>query len=161
MTVSAACLRTSLRPVTASDREFLIGLYATTRNDLLSLPLDEEQRDALVRMQFHAQDVHFRQTNPSARLDVVEVDGRPIGRLYVDLRPTDLRIIDISLLPELRGAGLGSALIRTVQQDAAACERTVSLHVAMGNPAARLYARLGFRLAEDLGVYRRLVWSAA
>jgi len=150
--------RIALRAATEEDHAFLVGLYATTRDDLALLPPD--QREALTSMQYRAQDLQYRQANPDARYDVVEVEGRPVGRLYVDERADDLRIIDISLLPELRGAGIGAALIRAVQDEAAASGRGVSLHVALGNPAAALYFRLGFRLAEDLGVHRRLEWSA-
>ena len=154
----AVSIQVERRPATADDRDFLVALYGSTRADLALVPLDADQRDALVRMQFHAQDMHYRQTNPDASYEVVEVEGRPIGRLYVDRRADDIRIIDISLLPQLRNAGIGSALVRAVQDEAAATGRTVSLHVAMGNPAARLYERLGFRLADDLGVYRLLEW---
>lgn len=150
-----------LRPATADDQEFLVALYGSTRNDLALLPLDTEQRDALVRMQFHAQDMHYRQTNPEAGFDVVEHEGQPIGRLYVDRRADDIRIIDISLLPDHRNAGIGSALVRAVQDEAAASGRTVSLHVAIGSPAAGLYDRLGFRLVDDLGVYRQLEWRSS
>lgn len=156
----ATSARIARRPATPDDRDFLVALYGSTRGDLALLPLDGEQRDALVRMQFHAQDLHYRQTNPNASFDVVEVDGRPAGRLYVGRTAGDIRIIDVSLLPEHRGAGIGSVLIREVQDEAAATGRTVSLHVAMGNRAAVLYDRLGFRLAADLGVYRLFEWRS-
>ncbi|MEZ0578980.1 GNAT family N-acetyltransferase [Nocardioides sp. MH1] len=158
MTSAVVPDRIALRAATDEDHAFLVGLYATTRDDLALLPPD--QRDALMSMQYRAQDLQCRQANPDARYDVVEVAGRPIGRLYVDERTEDLHIIDISLLPERRGAGIGTELIRAVQDEAAASGRGVSLHVALGNPAAALYLRLGFRPVEDLGVYRRLEWSA-
>jgi len=150
----------SLRTATDDDRAFLVALYGTTRADLALLPLDDAQRQALVQMQFRAQDLHYRQANPDASFDVVEVGGRPIGRLYVDRHADDIRIIDISLLPQHRNAGIGTALVRAVQDEAAVSGRTVSLHVAMDNPAAGLYERLGFLLAADLGVYRLLEWRA-
>jgi ribosomal protein S18 acetylase RimI-like enzyme len=156
---NAATMRIGLRTATTDDREFLLALYGTTRADLALLPLDDEQRGVLVEMQFNAQDLHYRQHHPDAAFDVVEVGGRPVGRFYVDRAAADIRIIDVTLLPEHRGAGIGGSLIRAVQDEAAADGRTVVLHVALDNPAARLYDRLGFRLAEDLGVYRRLEWS--
>lgn len=160
MTPTVTSARVSLRAATEDDSRFLLALYAATRTDLALLPIDEEQRAALVRMQYRAQDSSFRLQHPDASFDVVEVDGRPGGRLYVARRPHDVRIVDITLLPEHRGSGIGTALIRAVQDEAAAAGRTVSLHVAFDNPAARLYDRLGFRQVEDLGAYRRLEWSA-
>ncbi len=152
--------RLSLRAANAADHEFLLELYGSTRADLGLLPLDEDQRDALVRMQFHAQDMHYRQTNPNADYSVVEIDGQAAGRLYVDRTAADIRIIDITLLPEHRGGGNGRALIQAVLDEARATGRSASLHVAAGNPAELLYARLGFRLAADDGVYRLLEWRA-
>lgn len=152
--------RISLRAATPDDREFLVALYGSTRLDLALLPVDDGQRAALVQMQFRAQDLHYRQVNPDASFDVVEIAGRPVGRLYVDRRVDDIRIIDVSLLPVHRNAGIGTALVRAVQDEATATGRTVSLHVATGNPAAGLYARLGFQPVADDGVYRRLEWSA-
>ena len=76
------------------------------------MPWATAQREAFVRMQFDAQDARLPQAQPrTARFDVVEVDGRAGRRLYVDRRPDDIRIVDIALLPEFRGAGIGTALI--------------------------------------------------
>ena len=90
---------------------------------------------------------------------MIEVDGRPAGRLYVDRRPGDLRIVDIALLPAFRGRGIGAGLIAGLQHEAAAEGRIVSIHVEVHNPAAQLYERLGFAIAADLGVYRRMEWT--
>jgi GNAT superfamily N-acetyltransferase len=160
MAGSTASALVSLREATDDDRAFLVVLYGSTRPDLALVPLDDEQRDALVRMQFHAQDVHYRQTSPHADFDVIEIDGRPAGRLYVDRAAGDIRIIDITLMPEHRGIGIGRALIQELLDEAASTGRTASLHVAMGNVAEALYARLGFRLVADDGVYRLMEWRA-
>jgi RimJ/RimL family protein N-acetyltransferase len=152
--------RIGLRPVTDADRDLLVGVYAAAREEELSqVEWAEGQREAFIRMQFDAQDREYRRHNPEGSFDVVEVDGRPAGRLYVDRRPGDIRIVDISLLPEFRGAGVGGWLIGRLMEEAAASHRKVSIHVEIHNRAARLYARLGFAVAADLGVYRRMEWS--
>lgn len=149
-----------LRPSVESDREFLVGLYASTRDaELSQVSWEPGQREAFVRMQFAAQDTEYRRHNPHGAFDVVEVDGRPVGRLIVDRRPGDIRIVDISLVPEARGAGVGSRLIGDLLEEARATDRIVSIHVEVHNRAAELYARLGFAVAEDLGVYRRMEWT--
>lgn len=160
-TPSPAAATAALRPATAEDREFLVRLYASTRAEELALvDWTDEQRDAFVRMQFDAQDSQYRQHNPAGTFDVIEVDGRRAGRLYVDRRPTDVRIVDIALLPEFRGRGLGSALIRAVIDEAAAGGRTASIHVEVHNRARRLYERLGFRPVSERGLYLLLEWRA-
>lgn len=158
--MSATTADVTLRPVTDQDREFLIGVYAAARDEELSqVDWADGQRDAFVRMQFDAQDSEYRRHNPNGTFDVIEVHGRPAGRLYVDRRPGDIRIVDISLLPEFRGLGVGGRLIARLQVEAAASDRIVSIHVEIHNRAAELYARMGFTVAAELGVYRRMEWS--
>lgn len=155
-----AVVSTVLRPSTDADREFLVGLYASTRDaELSQVAWAPGQREAFVRMQFTAQDTEYRRHNPQGTFDVIEVDGRPVGRLIVDRRPGDIRIVDISLVPDARGAGIGSRLIGDLLDEARASDRIVSIHVEVHNRAAELYARLGFAVAEDLGVYRRMEWT--
>lgn len=149
-----------LRPSTEADHEFLVGLYGSTRDaELSQVQWEPGQREAFVLMQFTAQDTEYRRHNPQGAFDVVEVDGRPVGRLIVDRRPGDIRIVDISLVPEARGAGIGSELIGDLVEEARASGRIVSIHVEVHNRAAELYERLGFEVAEDLGVYRRMEWT--
>jgi ribosomal protein S18 acetylase RimI-like enzyme len=151
-----------LRPTTDADRDFLVGVYGSTRDEELSqVDWAPGQREAFVRMQFEAQDAEYRRRNPDATFDVIEVGGRPAGRLYVDRRPGDIRIVDISLLPEFRGDGIGGRLITRLMDEAAASSRILSIHVEIHNRAALLYARLGFVVVDEHGVYRRMEWTAS
>ncbi len=89
---------------------------------------------------------------------IVEKDGEPIGRLYIDRREDEHRLIDIALLPEWRGKGVGSELMRGVLDEAREAGKLVRIHVEQNNPAMRLYKRLGFEEIEDQGVYRLMEW---
>jgi ribosomal protein S18 acetylase RimI-like enzyme len=147
-----------LRPVTDADRPFLLELYAGVRAPELALvPWDDATKRAFVAQQFAAQDAHYRAHYPGATLDVVEVAGAPAGRLYVHRDERDVRIMDIALAPEHRGRGIGTALLRALIAEAGA--RTLSIHVEAGNPARRLYERLGFRPAGEHGVYVLLTYA--
>jgi ribosomal protein S18 acetylase RimI-like enzyme len=143
-----------LRPAAPGDRAFLVDLYAAVREpELAHVPWDDATRRTFVEHQFRAQDAHYRQHYPGARLDVIEVDGEPAGRLYVHRGPRDIRIMDIALAPEFRGRAIGSGLLRRLISEAGATGRTLSIHVEVNNPARRLYERLGFRPAGEHGVY--------
>jgi ribosomal protein S18 acetylase RimI-like enzyme len=164
MTTSAhdlATTRATLRPATDDDRELLRDVYASTRDEELSqVAWADGQREAFVQMQFDLQDTQYRANNPHGSFDVIEVDGRPAGRLYVDRRPTDIRIVDIALLPQFRGAGIGTRLIAEVLAEARGSGRSASIHVEERNPAARLYRRLGFTTVAERGLYRLMECSA-
>ncbi|WP_241216038.1 GNAT family N-acetyltransferase [Sphingomonas koreensis] len=90
---------------------------------------------------------------PNAERLILEQDGAPIGRLYVDAWPLEFRIVDISLLPVARSQGLGEAILRDMIAWAQDQAKGVSIHVEKFNPARRLYLRLGFVVTEDKGVY--------
>ena len=104
-------------------------------------------------MQFAAQDRWYHDQMPDASYQVVLVDGEPAGRLYVDRRADEIRVVDIALLPEHRGRGIGTELLRTLIAEAEASGRKLSIHVEANNPARGLYERLGFRPAGEHGVY--------
>jgi ribosomal protein S18 acetylase RimI-like enzyme len=84
----------------------------------------------------------------------------PVGRLYLDRGGREYRVIDIALLPEQRGQGLGGALLRDLMDDAAASGKGLPIHVEKSNRALRLYRRLGFVTVGDRGVHCIMRWTA-
>jgi ribosomal protein S18 acetylase RimI-like enzyme len=159
--VAALASAIVLRPATDADRPFLERVYASTRTEELApVPWSDDEKAAFLAQQFEAQRTAYSGAYPRASFDVVMVHGEPAGRLYVDRRPADIRIVDIALLPEYRGRGIGTALLRAVQAEAVASNRTVSIHVERFNPARALYERLGFEVVGATGeVYLLLEWS--
>src|SRR5215210_959506 len=104
-----------------ADRAFLVDLYASTRADELALvDWDDAAKRAFIEHQFSAQDQHYREHYPGATLDVIEVDGRPAGRLYVYRGEEDIRIMDIALAPAFRGRGIGTDLLEQLMAEARA-----------------------------------------
>jgi ribosomal protein S18 acetylase RimI-like enzyme len=149
----------ALRPARDDDQEFLYRVYASTREEELAVvPWSAAEKEEFLRMQFRAQDVHYRQHYADARYDVILLDGEPVGRLYVDRRDDEIRIIDIALLAEHRRKGIGGSLLRELLDEAAAAGKPVRIHVEHDNPAMSLYTRLGFVKVGDTGVYDLMEW---
>jgi ribosomal protein S18 acetylase RimI-like enzyme len=149
----------SLRPAAPADRELLFRVYAATREEELApVPWPPEAKEAFLRQQFDAQDAWWRTHYAGATFDVIVVEGRDAGRLYLWEGPSEIRVVDVALLPEARRGGAGTKLLRGVQRRAAAAGKAVTIHVERMNPALALYERLGFRLVEDKGVYLFLEW---
>jgi len=147
----------TLRPITDVDREFLFALYASTRDqELAQVPWDDATKHAFLSQQFEAQHHAYTTNYPGATLDVVEVDGRAAGRLYVHRRADVIGVIDIAFLPDCRGQGIGTALLRDVLAEASEAGVPAELYVERFNPAQALYRRLGFRVVDEGDVYLRM-----
>ena len=150
-----------LRAVTPEDEQFLRTVYASTRADELArVPWGDEQKRAFTDMQFAAQDTDYRRNYPTAQFSIIEVRGVPAGRLYVDRCKKEIRILDIALLPDHRRVGIGTKLLRELQDEARTAGKALTIHVERFNPALHLYQRLGFRQIEDKGVYLFLEWPS-
>ena len=143
----------TLRPVSSTDRDFLLRVYASTRDEELApVPWTDAEKAAFLEQQFEAQSEAY-QRYTDADFCVILVDGVPAGRLYVARWTDEIRIMDIALAPEFRGSGIGTGLLRALIVEANASGRKLSIHVELNNPARVLYERLGFRPAGELGVY--------
>jgi ribosomal protein S18 acetylase RimI-like enzyme len=151
----------TFRRITNADLGFLARVYASTRSEELAVTrMTGEQKAAFVAMQFEAQHAHYQKYYPEADWLVTTYAGEDIGRLYIERWPTQHRIIDITMLPEYRGRGLGEKLLHDLMDEAKAAGKAVSIHVEKYNPAMRLYRRLGFEIEEDKGVYDLMRWTA-
>lgn len=155
---SAAAI--ALRPVGPADREFLFRVYTSTRAQELALVgWTDEQKQSFLLQQFAAQSADWGQNHAEADLRVIEVDGAPAGRFYVDRGGEEICLVDIALLPEYRGCGIGTGLVRSLLAEGKARGLPVTLHVEVFNPARRLYERLGFEAVADRGVYVFMRWQ--
>ncbi|MEA3018463.1 MAG: hypothetical protein QOI38_3185 [Sphingomonadales bacterium] len=156
---SAARLGISYRPVEDDDLPFLAEVYISTRREeVAQTGWPAEQQDAFLRHQHEAQHAHYMNAYRNAEFLVVERDGRAIGRLYLYESASEMRIVDIALLPEARGSGIGEAILRDIGEDVASRGKAVAVHVEKFNPARRLYERLGFAAIEEKGVYDLMEW---
>jgi len=156
---AAASLRLSrlisslqLRALTAADSDAVHALYASTRADEAAhFPLPPAQREAFLRMQSQAQQAHHARHYPGAALDAVLLDGQMIGRLCVWRRPGEIRLMDISLLPAFRGAGLGTRLLEALIGEAVQTSSVLTLHVHSDSRARAWYRRMGLSEGPDDG----------
>ena len=130
----------SLRPVAPEDDEFLFSVYASSRaEELAQTNWDEAQQLAFLRMQFDAQRGEYDARYPEARYDVILVDGRPAGRLWV---------------------GADAHIVGGLIEEAVTTARPLRHMVFILNTGAkRFYERLGFVVFEEYGgAYHHMEW---
>jgi ribosomal protein S18 acetylase RimI-like enzyme len=131
------------RPAVADDEPFLRELYLTTRSDLAGW--DDAARDAFVDVQLGAQRREWEAAYPGSSDEVLLLDERPVGRLWVAWLPDACVLVDIILRPEHRRAGLGTRILADVLAEADRRAVPTRLTARRTNAAAlAFYARFGF-----------------
>lgn len=137
------------RNATAEDETFFQGLYAETHGRALqNLNLLEGQKDALLEMQYRAQQSHYASAFPDRERLVLLLDDQKIGALTLSRQPDSIAIVDIAIASEFQGKGIGSSVLRSLVAEGA----TICLHVEKASPAQRLYRRFGFVETADDGM---------
>jgi GNAT superfamily N-acetyltransferase len=113
-------------------------------------------------MHFRARQVSYAANYPSATQEIFCAgDGSPAGGILVERTADGMRLIDISVINGKRSQGLGTEVIRALQQECDTRGWTLKLQVLKGNTAERLYRRLGFEVAGEDSLRRQMVWSGA
>lgn len=147
----------SLRRETAADTPFLERLFVAVRTAMLDLSgWPDEARQSFLATQFSFQTRHYANAYPGADIWIVTRGDDPVGRFYLDHGADIVRVIDISLLPDQRGAGLGTALLQALQAEG----KPIGLQVDRMNPGAQnLYRRLGFVEAGQGDISMEMIWQ--
>ena len=150
----------TLRAVTPDDEPFLFEVFAATRLDEFRF-LEEQQKQALIRMQYNAQRFQYDEGFPQAESRIILLDDRPVGRMLVDESDREFVLVDIALLPQHRKSGIGTQLLKELLNRAVVARKPIRLHVLKSNPALRLYERLGFSRVADESMYLEMVFEPA
>lgn len=153
----------SLRPAGDADLAYLGELYASIRaGDVAHAPWPQAAKRVFLRDQFHQQHRHYLTYYGDADFLLIECDGTPIGRYYLQRAHPDYVIVDISLDAGARAHGVASALIEATQANARLHGCGVVLDIGHQNLAARrLYERHGFvPAAGEPDAPLRLRWAS-
>ena len=127
-----------LRAASESDRAFLYALHCGTMREVIERTWGWDE---------NWQQTDFARRFSEYAVSVIEIDGQPGGGLWLELTPEKLHIVELQLLPEMQGKGIGTAVVQRVIEQGANQSVPVTLSVVRANPLAkRLYERLGFEV---------------
>lgn len=134
-----------LRPVKESDNLFIESVYRSAREaELEKTNWTELQKESFIIMQSMAQLAEYKTKFPGALYQLITYNKQDAGRLYTWENDSEIRLIDITLLPKYRGKGIGSSLLKDLIIRSNKVKKKISLHVEPANTALQLYTRLGF-----------------
>src|SRR5947209_7474365 len=102
----------SVRPAVPQDEQFLYSLvYQTMFEQLYAAAWDPAIRDHLLNLQIRAKHSSYAMQFPQADHAIIVLDGEAAGRMIIDRSGPFHHLVDISILPKYRGAGIGTRLI--------------------------------------------------
>lgn len=127
-----------LRNVKESDFEWLYNLRSQTMSDYIDESGDHFTRESQTERIMKEYD----------SIDIVRLNNQDIGMFKVKREKDSWEIIQIQLLPEYQGSGVGTKLIQNCLKDARIKAIPVYLSVLKVNPAKSLYERLGLNIVE-------------
>ncbi|MEL7091705.1 MAG: GNAT family N-acetyltransferase [Pseudomonadota bacterium] len=150
----------SFRIIENDDQPFLFRLFCSTRAPEMDALIGwgDGDKQHFLEGQFAAQTQGYATNFIGAVHRIIQLDGVDVGRLIVNRADDHMRIIDLSLVPEARGKGLGTDILRSLLNEAHGGKVPVRLAVTPDNPAARLYVRHGFVARETRGYHVEMEW---
>ncbi len=146
-------MRVTRRQVCPADDALLLRLYAASRESELSqVQWPAEQKHAFVAMQFEAQRRHYQLTYPNGSHQVICADDAPVGRIWSCELSDELRIMDITVLPDFRGRGIGSSVLREIVAESERLEKPLRIWIETWNPSQIIFQHFGFVPVGNDGV---------
>ena len=122
---------------------------------------DEIFVDALTRIsmkhfveavwQTEAEREYYYTLNPfeAARTNIVQFEGKDVGRITLRDSKEGRWIVAIHLMPEAQGKGIGRYLLNKVIEKAEQEQKDLYLTVLKVNPAKHLYGKFGFDVYDE------------
>jgi ribosomal protein S18 acetylase RimI-like enzyme len=151
MALSVPAPAYQLRAAQHEDADFLWRLRQQVMRDVVEAtwgPWEDTQQ-----RQFFDRGFVPRETS------IIVVDDKPAGRISVARSHMEYFLGIVELLPEAQGRGLGSAIMRDLQEEARQVRLPIRLQVIKANTAAlRLYTRLGFRPTGETKTHQLMLW---
>lgn len=146
-----------VRQITEKDEAFRYQLFTETAGaDFMAMVGDKY----LLEMQYRARNMNYATSFPGAEERLICLpDGRPVGRLQVYLQPGVMRLVDIGLLESHRGQGIGTTVLKNLQQQCQDEGSELELQVARTSRAEKLYLQMGFLVTGQDAIYTQMRWQ--
>lgn len=148
----------SFTPILGSDKPLLFALYASTRaNEMAIVPWNEEQKLAFLQHQFQSQHNFYTEKYPQGKFQVIKLDEEKIGRLYLAELDDEIRIVDLTILPEYLKLDIETKIVSDIIKNA---KKAVRIYLESFNQSINVYENLGFQIISDEGIYQLWQYQA-
>jgi ribosomal protein S18 acetylase RimI-like enzyme len=135
------------RPETPADEPFMRQMIiASIAQELMAWTWPPAVLDHLLGVQYTGKIGSLRANYPHGSSEMVLADGQPVGWIFLDETSGEIHLAEIMVSVEMRGKGVGSAVLQGVLSAADRAGKPVRLLVnVMNKRAIQLYERLEFQ----------------
>lgn len=157
-----AVLTIAFREQQPADAAIVRRIHAAHWRAPASLDLPPALLTLLLDQQHDSQERHITARHPFADRRMILAHGVVVGRVCLDRSATPWHLVDLALLEDAQGHGIGRKVLRQLCDEAARAGVAIVLDVARDNLRAEaLYRLSGFVASgEDDDTHHRLVWTA-
>ena len=124
--------------------------------DILDLIHTENMKD-YVEKNYSWNPQLFRDRFISDEYQVIEIDNIVIGFMKIISSEAKIYLGEIQISKDFQNQGIGTSLIQSVIQEARSNNKKLWLKVLKGNPAKKLYQRLGFTKLKESSTHSIMV----
>ncbi len=119
----------------------------------------DPQIETLLKLTYDGFRRTYSQVSPPSQDQIILREDIPIGLLIVLHFAAEIRLADISLLPDYRNQGIGTHCLQSLLHLAREKKLPVRLRTAAGNDAQRLYLRIGFIVTKVDELDQEMEWK--
>jgi ribosomal protein S18 acetylase RimI-like enzyme len=138
------------RPATNEDSDFVYQVKVHALKDYITKTWGWDED---LQWKFHQES--FR----PACTQIIRDAEEDAGFLVVEETDDEFRLHEINLLGKFQGQGIGTQIIREIQETAVSQGKRVELQVLKVNPGIRLYERLGFYVYNETETHRQMTYG--
>ncbi|MFD1990609.1 GNAT family N-acetyltransferase [Paenibacillus nicotianae] len=149
----------NLKAATEQDASFLFTLFEAQKTAELGLDnVDIHFKNSIISMQWNSKNQSYLHRFPDLQTFVILYEEQAVGSCMIHYTPQEIHMIDILISSSFRNLSIGTLLFKQLQLEAQQQKIPLRLQVAIGNPAQRLYERLGFNIYQSDQVYLSMEW---
>jgi ribosomal protein S18 acetylase RimI-like enzyme len=146
-----------LRLARDDDDKFLFNLFYDVRaREFTDAGIPLAQLMPILELQHKAQIYSYSNEFPSATNSIIVFNEKCVGRILIQKNEKSAHLIDIAILQEFRGKGLGSFLINKMKSE---CDQ-IRLSVYAANILAiKFYEKHLFQISKNDVMYLNMEWN--
>ncbi|MCU8014442.1 GNAT family N-acetyltransferase [Shewanella sp. SM74] len=149
----------SVKAANTNDSLFMAQLFYSTKTFFYELGLPSEVVETMLDQQYRLQEASYREQYPNANTYILFYHQQAVGKVMLDISEYKIHIVDLIIIPGMRGQGFGSVILEAIKQEALKRHLLIGLSVESENTQAKkLYLQHGFELESCSGIYESMLW---